>query len=339
MKTSLLDYDLPESLIAQHPCEPRDHARMLVVHRRPEAIEEDVFANVGRYLHPGDCLALNDTRVIRARLHGVKPTGGRVEVFLLHERRPGEWTALVRPSARIKPGTRVKIGGVEAEIGAKIADGQRAVHFDIPDVLAALEAFGEIPLPPYIHRDQGDPRDASQYQTIYAGAPGAVAAPTAGLHFTPEVFAKLEEMGVDRAFLTLHVGYGTFKPIHADELEMHTVAPEDFLLSEGAAAKLNGARERGGRIVAVGTTATRVLETQYADGGVQPGNGVTERYIYPPYTFRAVDVLQTNFHLPCSSLLALVCAFGGYELIMKAYRHAVEQKFRFYSYGDVMLIL
>lgn len=339
MKTSELNYNLPESLIAQHPCEPRDRARMLVVHRESETIEEDVFANLGSYLHQGDCLALNDTRVIRARLHGIKPTGGHVEVFLLHERSPGEWTALVRPSARVKPGTRVKIGGIEAEIGAKSEDGRRTVHFDVPDVLAALEAFGEIPLPPYIHRDQGDPRDVRQYQTIYAEAPGAVAAPTAGLHFTPEVFAKLEDKGVDKAFLTLHVGYGTFKPIHADELEAHSVAPEDFLLSEEAAAKLNSARGRGGRIAAVGTTATRALETQYANGRIQPGQGVTDRYIYPPYEFRAVDVLQTNFHLPCSSLLALVCAFGGYGLIMKAYRHAVEKQFRFYSYGDVMLIL
>ena len=340
MNTAELDYVLPPHLIAQHPCEKRDASRLLVVDRAAGSIQEDVYANVARYLRAGDCLVMNDTRVIRARLKGRKPTGGHVEVFLLHEESPGVWTALVRPSAKVKPGAEILLAhGHRVLAGEVLPEGRRRVRFDRPDILPLLEEAGEIPLPPYIRREHPEDGDLRRYQTVYASTPGAVAAPTAGLHFTPEVFASLEAAGVRRAMLTLHVGYGTFKPITADRLEDHYVDPEDFTFPETTARMLGETRARGGRIVAVGTTATRVLETQFQDGAYQPGEGTTDTYIFPPYTFKGVDVLQTNFHLPKSSLLALVFAFGGRSLILEAYRYAVEHEFRFYSYGDVMLIL
>ncbi|HNZ16752.1 MAG TPA: tRNA preQ1(34) S-adenosylmethionine ribosyltransferase-isomerase QueA [Candidatus Hydrogenedentes bacterium] len=340
MNTSELDYSLPEELIAQHPCEQRDESRLLVLDRASRAMTVDVFRSLPQYLRRGDCLVFNDTRVIRARLHGRKPTGGQVEVFLLHETGPGEWDALVRPSSKVKPGTPVKIAaGIEAVVGDRLPGGRRHVSFAQPDVLTVLEQAGEVPLPPYIRRDTPEASDLTRYQTIYANAPGAVAAPTAGLHFTRDVFRRLDECGVDRAFLTLHVGYGTFRPIQAERLEDHTLEPEPFTLTEETAAQLNRSRAAGGRITAVGTTVTRVLETQYQAGAYHPGTGETNRYIYPPYTFRAIDALQTNFHLPRSSLLALVCAFAGVDFVLEAYRFAVRERFRFYSYGDTMLIL
>ena len=340
MKTAELDYDLPEELIAQRPCEERDAARLLVLDRQAGTIREDVFRNVAAHLRGGDCLVLNDTRVIRARLHGHKPTGGQVEVFLLREEAPGAWTALVRPSARVKPGTRVEFAdGIEATVEDVLPNGQRRVQFDVPNIVGRLEDLGEIPLPPYVRRDHPDEVDEIRYQTVYARAPGAVAAPTAGLHFTDAVFASLTEAGVRRTALTLHVGYGTFRPIMANDLENHVVEKEDFWFPEETADTLNQVRAEAGRVVAVGTTATRVLETQYRDGAFRAGHGRTDRYLYPPYAFQAVDVLQTNFHLPRSSLLALVCAFADIEFVLEAYRYAVAHRFRFYSYGDTMLIL
>ncbi|MBW7863526.1 MAG: tRNA preQ1(34) S-adenosylmethionine ribosyltransferase-isomerase QueA [Candidatus Hydrogenedens sp.] len=340
MKTSELDYTLPAELIAQHPCPNRDGSRMLVVDRATGQITEDVYRNVASHLRPGDCMVLNDTRVIRARLHGRKATGGMVEVFLLREEAPGQWVALVRPSAKVKPGTAVHFAGdITATAGEVLPEGRRRVRFNRPDVLAALESVGEIPLPPYIHRDSPESADLTRYQTVYADHPGAVAAPTAGLHFTEEVFASLDARRVTRTRLTLHVGYGTFKPVSAETLEEHRVDPEEFEFPEETAARLNTVRAAGNRVVAVGTTVTRVLETRHDGDKYVPGCGLTNAYIYPPYTFKGVDALQTNFHLPKSSLLALVCAFAGRELVMAAYHHAVREKFRFYSYGDVMLIL
>lgn len=339
MDTAALDYTLPEELIAQRPCDPRDAARLLVLDRQTGEITTDIYRNVADYLAPGDCLVLNDTRVIRARLHGRKPTGGRVELFLLHEEAPGAWTALVRPSAKVKPGTEILLAeGQRARVGEDLQNGRRMVCFDRKDVLAVLESVGEVPLPPYIRREHPDDYDARRYQTVFASQPGAVAAPTAGLHFTDAVFARLDARGVRRVRLTLHVGYGTFKPITAARLEEHQVDPEEFVFAEEAAAALNETRAAGGRVVAVGTTAARVLETQHQAGQFVPGAGITSHYIYPPYEFRGVDVLQTNFHLPRSSLLALVCAFAGTGQVLEAYRFAVQQRFRFYSYGDVMLI-
>ena len=340
MKTSELDYDLPEDLIAQRPADKRDASRLMVLDRWDHSIRVDVFRNLACYLRTGDCLALNETRVIRARLFGHKATGGRVEIFLLHEESPGTWEALVRPSARVKPGTTIQVSeAVRATVGDVLPAGRRRVSFDRPDVLAILEQTGEVPLPPYIRREHPDDNDLTRYQTIFAKAPGAVAAPTAGLHFTPGVFDALDAAGVRRAYLTLHVGYGTFRPIQTDSVEEHALEPEEFDLPEATAAVLNETRARGGRVVAVGTTCTRVLETQYCDGAYRPGHGSTNHYIYPPYVFRGVDLLQTNFHLPRSSLLALVCAFAGRDFVLEAYRRAIEERFRFYSYGDVMLIV
>ena len=341
MKTDILDYSLPSKCIAQYPVEKRDASRLLVVDRQAGTFKEDEFAHIGQYLNPGDSLVLNDTRVIRARLQGHKPTGGKVEIFLLHEISPGEWEALVRPSARIKSGTIISIGNdsLHAVVNDPLPGGRRSVHFEESNVIARLEEAGEIPLPPYIHREDREPIDAERYQTVYAEHPGAVAAPTAGLHFTPELLDSLEHKGIHRTSLTLHVGYGTFKPVQVDRLEDHTVDPEDFDFPESTADLLNETRTAGHRVVAVGTTSTRVLETQFVDGAFRPGHGITKCYIFPPYPFRAVDTLITNFHLPKSSLLALVCAFGGTELILEAYRHAAKNDFRFYSYGDAMLVL
>ncbi len=340
MLTSDLDYDLPGRLIAQHPAARRDESRLLVVNRATGDFRADVFRNLGAYLRAGDCLVLNDTRVIRARLNAQKTSGGRIEIFLLRELKPGEWEALVRPSARVKPGATVLVGNrIEASVEEALPGGARRVCFAVPDVITALEAVGEIPLPPYIHRDKPEAVDAERYQTVFARTPGAVAAPTAGLHFTPELLTSLEHAGVSRATLTLHVGYGTFKPIQVDQLEDHSVDGEDFDLPIETADRLNATRASGGRVVAVGTTATRVLESQYRDGASRAGHGMTQLYIHPPYTFRAVDALITNFHLPRSSLLALVYAFAGTDLARAAYRYAVEQEFRFYSYGDAMLIV
>jgi S-adenosylmethionine:tRNA ribosyltransferase-isomerase len=334
MRSDALDFHLPEDQIAQEPRAERDTARMLVLDRATGAMTVDIYRNVADYLERGDCMVLNDTRVIRARLRGQKPTGGQVEVFLLHEDAPGLWTALVRPSATV-----IQLAeGAVVTVEELLPEGRRRVRFEQHDVLPLLEAAGEIPLPPYIHRDAPRDSDLRQYQTVYARQPGAVAAPTAGLHFTDRVFAALDARGVARAQLTLHVGYGTFKPVTVDDLARHTVDAEDFSLPPDTAALLNATREKGGRVVAVGTTSTRVLETQYRDGRFATGEGKTHCYIYPPYTFRGVDILQTNFHLPRSSLLALVCAFAGTELTLEAYRFAVGQGFRFYSYGDVMLI-
>jgi S-adenosylmethionine:tRNA ribosyltransferase-isomerase len=340
MRTAELDYDLPDRLIAQHPAPTRDRSRLLVVDRQSGAFTDGLFFELPARLDSGDCLVLNDTRVIRARLLATKPTGGRVEILLLRECGPGVWRALVRPSARVKKGTIVTIAdSLRAEIGEPAGEGTRAVRFERHDVLSMLETAGLVPLPPYIRRDQTEPADAERYQTVYASQPGAVAAPTAGLHFTPEVFARLDAAGVRRACLTLHVGYGTFRPVQTERIEEHRVEAEAFNLPAETALALNDTRTSGRRIVAVGTTSARVLETRFTGGAFRPGEGTTRLGIFPPYKFRGVDALLTNFHLPRSSLLALVCAFAGKDLTLGAYRHAIDREYRFFSYGDAMLIL
>jgi S-adenosylmethionine:tRNA ribosyltransferase-isomerase len=340
VKTDELDFHLPEELIAQRPSVRRDESRLLVVDRKTGGLTPVVFREIGSFLRSGDCLVMNDTRVIRARIEAHKPSGGKIEIFLLHEEAPGAWTCLMRPSAKVKPGTPLLLAeGITATAGDVLPDGKRRIHFDCENVIRELERIGRIPLPPYIHRDAEDPLDAERYQTVVARSPGAVAAPTAGLHYSPELLERLEAQGVSRACVTLHVGYGTFKPITVEDLAEHRVDPEDFELSPETAARLNTVRPAGGRVVAVGTTATRVLETQYHDGAFHPGSGQTNTYIHPPYTYGGVDVLQTNFHLPKSSLLALVAAFAGVELMREAYRFAIAERFRFYSYGDAMLIV
>jgi S-adenosylmethionine:tRNA ribosyltransferase-isomerase len=335
-----LDYILPEHLIAQKPAEQRDQSRLMIVDRRQETIALDIFSNLPGYLIPGDCLVMNDTRVIRARLRGHKPTGGRVELFLLRELGAGEWEALVKPSAKVADGTAIDLGGgVTARVFERICSRSRRVVFDRPDVLAILEARGEIPLPPYVHRDEASALDAERYQTVYAQHPGAVAAPTAGLHYTPALLEALQAKGIATASVTLHVGYGTFRPIETEQIEDHRLEAEHFEVPDETCRILDDTRAHGGRIVAVGTTVTRVLESRFDGTAYRPGSGETAHYIHPPYAFRAIDALQTNFHLPRTSLLALVYAFGGTELMRRAYREAIDAEFRFYSYGDTMLIL
>jgi S-adenosylmethionine:tRNA ribosyltransferase-isomerase len=335
-----LDYELPESLIAQHPAEQRDKSRLLVVNRADGSMTDAHFHDLPRFLQTDDRLVLNNTKVIHARLHARKGTGGKVELFLLHAREDGAWEALVRPSARVKPGTVVSIGdALKAEVADVLENGRRLVRFDRTDVLRVLEEAGEVPLPPYIRRDDEEASDRTRYQTVYAAQPGAVAAPTAGLHFTDGVFSALEAKGIARSTITLHVGYGTFKPVTVNRVEEHELDPEEFHVSDEAAKAINTTRADGGRIVAVGTTATRVLESQCVDGVVQAGDGRTGHYIYPPYEWRAVEALVTNFHLPRSSLFALVQAFAGKELAHEMYRHAIVERYRFYSYGDATLIL
>lgn len=341
MLLSELEYSLPEELIAQHPVKPRDSARLLIVNRKTQKIEEDVFRNIPDHLNPGDLLVLNDTKVIRARLFGKKEkTNGKVEIFLLRQISSHLWEALVNPSSRVPVGTKVLITKeVVAEVLDFMGSGKRKVLFSVPDILDYLERIGEVPLPPYIKRKHTTREDIVRYQTIYAKNPGSVAAPTAGLHYTNRVFKKLRRKGIDICFITLHVGYGTFRPITSERVEDHTLDPEQFYISEDVAELLNKKKKAGNKIVAVGTTVTRVLETQFREGKFYPGSGYTNKYIYPPYEFKSIDALQTNFHLPRSTLLALVYAFGGTELIKKAYEYAIEKRFRFYSYGDTMLIL
>lgn len=339
MRVSDLDYDLPEELIAQQPALRRDEARLLVVNRKNGSLHDAIFCDTPEFLRAGDCLVLNDTEVLRARLEGHKTAGGKVEIFLLRELDHG-WEALVRPSAKVAEGATVTVSkNVFATVLEGLPGGKRRVTFNVSDVIGMLKREGHIPLPPYIRRQEEDAGDSARYQTVYAARPGAVAAPTAGLHFTDDLFRSLEARGVDKVMLTLHVGYGTFKPIQTEDLEQHTVDAEDFELSEEAATQLEETRRSGGRIVAVGTTTARALETQLRDRKFQAGRGRTTKYIYPPYTFLGVDALITNFHLPRSSLLALVMAFAGRELVLEAYRHAVAKSYRFYSYGDAMLIV
>lgn len=340
MDISELDFDLPERLIAQEPAQRRDAARLLIVDRASGSLTDTTFAHLPEWIDAGDCLVLNDTQVIRARIHARKSTGGAVEILLLREIGDGTWRALLRPGAKVKPGTKLHLSeGVSATAGEILADGQRAIRFNRPDVLAVLERIGEVPLPPYIRREQPAPSDANRYQTVYAAYPGAVAAPTAGLHYTPELLANLRDRGAIIRHLTLHVGYGTFKPVTATDLADHRVDAEEFSIPEITAKAVNRARRSGKRVVAVGTTTTRVLESQLQDGELTAGAGETDLCIVPGHSFRAVDALQTNFHLPRSSLLALVAAFAGGDLILEAYRYAIAREFRFYSYGDTMLII
>ncbi len=341
MLTEELNYYLPQDRIAQHPVKPRDSSRLLIVDRDSGSIREDVFRNLHRYLNKGDVIVLNDTRVIHARLYGYKEkTGGKVEVFLLKQIGKHDWIALVKPSAKIPIGTRVIIhNDVVLEVRDFLGEGKRVVHYPEGNLLSIIQKIGIVPLPPYIRRETPEPDDRIRYQTVFARRSGSVAAPTAGLHYTNRVLKKLKERGIDVCFITLHVGYGTFKPITTEKVEQHSIDAEDFTISENTAILLNKKKSDGKRIVAVGTTVTRVLESQYINGKFRAGVGSTTKYIYPPYTFQAIDVLQTNFHLPRSSLLALVFAFAGKELVMKAYNYAIEHHFRFYSYGDTMLIL
>ena len=350
MRVADFDFDLPEALIAQAP-RPRGEARLLVVERAAGAWREARFRDLPSLLAPGDLVVANDTRVFPARLLGRRdPSGGAAECLLLERVDDAHWQALVHPGQKLKPGARLvfedpaRAPGVvlRAEVLARRFFGRRLVRLEAAGAVgvdAAVDALGHVPLPPYIHRPDTD-EDRRAYQTVFARARGSVAAPTAGLHFDDALVASLGGAGVGWATVTLHVGYGTFKPVRTETVEAHRVDAERFEIPAPTAEAIHAARGAGRRVVAVGTTTTRALESAATgDGLVAPGAGQTTLFIHPGYTFRIVDALVTNFHLPRSSLLMLVAAFGGRELVLAAYRHAIAERFRFYSYGDAMLIL
>ncbi|MGE5544015.1 MAG: tRNA preQ1(34) S-adenosylmethionine ribosyltransferase-isomerase QueA [Bacillota bacterium] len=337
------NFDLPADLIAQHPQSPRDHARLLVVDRNSKELRDLVFYQVAELLNDQDILVINETRVMAARLPGVKrDTGGRVEVLLL--RPEGEdWVCLGRPAKRMKPGSSIVFGGGKM-LGKVVADldfaGGKLIHFEgYDDFMKTVNEVGQVPLPPYINRAATD-SDVEDYQTVYAREYGSAASPTAGLHFTPQLLNRIEENGTEIIRLTLHVGLGTFRPVEVADIRKHVMHREFYELKDEEARKLNQARRQGKRIVAVGTTTVRTLETTFTSGErFQAGVGETGIFIYPGYSFKAIDALITNFHLPRSSLLMLVSAFGGIELIKEAYRHAIAKGYRFFSYGDAMIII
>ncbi|MGE5561228.1 MAG: tRNA preQ1(34) S-adenosylmethionine ribosyltransferase-isomerase QueA [Chloroflexota bacterium] len=339
MRVDEFDYDLPPELIAQVPVEPRDRSRLLVLHRQGGTIEHRHFYDLPQYLRVGDALVINETRVIPARLFGHKETGGKVEALLLRPMSDRVWEALVRPGRRLQPGTRIVFSD---ELAARVIDvlpgGNRLLDFEYSgDFAALLDRLGRVPLPPYITAELADPE---RYQTVYGRERGSAAAPTAGLHFTPELLAGIAAQGIDIVRLTLHVGIGTFRPVKVERLEDHVMHQEYYSVSAAAAARVNAARARGGRVVAVGTTSVRTLETVTDEQGVvHAGEGWTGIFIYPGYRYRAVDVMITNFHLPKSTLLMLVSAFAGRDRIMAAYAEAIAQRYRFFSFGDAMLIL
>ncbi len=341
MQISDFDYDLPTELIAQQPLERRDASRMLVLDRERQTLEDSVFEKLPEYLQPGDVMVLNNTRVFPARLIGQRdPSGGRVEVLLTREIEPANWEALVRPAQRLKNGDRLRFGDsqLRAEVLESSEKGMKLLRFENA---ALLEGVGQTPLPPYIKRPAGSSfADRERYQTVYARNKGAIAAPTAGLHFTEATIQALLERQIRIEEVTLHVGYGTFEPVRVDEIKDHTVAEERFQIGADAASTINAGRASGGRVIAVGTTTTRALESAAdSEGKVERRDGETGLTITPGYEFRAVDGLLTNFHLPRSSLLMLVSAFAGHAFTLNAYRHAVAERYRFYSYGDCMLVI
>jgi S-adenosylmethionine:tRNA ribosyltransferase-isomerase len=343
MKISDFDYELPEELIAQRPLADRDASRMLIVDRATQTWRDSAFKALPDLLSAGDVLVINNTRVFPARLHGNrKPSGGAVELLLLREMEPNVWEALTRPAKRLQTGAELEFadGAMQAEVIDEAPNGVRLIKFASREPIAeVIDRIGEAPLPPYIKRPTAElEADRARYQTIYAKDRGAIAAPTAGLHFTPDVFNQIKDRGIQVAEVTLHVGYGTFEPVRVADTAEHRVAAEWFSVSEDAATTINEARARGFRAVAVGTTTTRTLESASANQQVVAQSGFASLTIVPGYQFKAVDALLTNFHLPQSSLLMLVCAFAGREFALAAYRHAVEERYRFYSYGDCMLI-
>ncbi|MCR5508712.1 MAG: tRNA preQ1(34) S-adenosylmethionine ribosyltransferase-isomerase QueA [Lachnospiraceae bacterium] len=340
LKTSDFYFDLPEELIAQDPLEDRSSSRLLVLDKKTGAIRHDVFKNIGDHLKPGDCLVLNNTKVIPARLLGTKEdTGAHVEILLLKRRINDEWEAIVKPGRKLKPGARVSFGEglLRCEITDVIDEGNRIVRFFYDGIFEEiLDKLGQMPLPPYITHKL---KDRDRYQTVYARYDGSAAAPTAGLHFTKDLIGELEDKGIITAYVTLHVGLGTFRPVKADNITDHHMHSETYNISKEAADKINGAKENGGRIVCVGTTSCRTIESAADESGrVIPSSGETDIFIYPGYRFKALDCLITNFHLPESTLLMLVSALAGRENVLNAYRTAIEERYRFFSFGDAMFI-
>ena len=334
-------FELPEELIAQDPLEDRSSSRLLVLDRETGAMSHHVFREIEDFFNPGDCLVLNDTKVIPARLYGERAgTGGRVEVLLLKRRENDIWEALVRPGKKCRPGAKLTFGDgiLQAEVLETVEDGNRLIHFTYEGIFEEiLDKLGEMPLPPYITHKL---TDKNRYQTVYAKNEGSAAAPTAGLHFTEELLERITNKGVHVVFVTLHVGLGTFRPVKEENVLEHHMHSEVYSVSAEAAEKINSAKAAGGRVFCVGTTACRTLESASdGDGRVQAGSGSTEIFIYPGYSFKVLDALITNFHLPESTLVMLVSALAGRENVMNAYAAAIREKYRFFSFGDAMLVL
>ena len=339
MKRTDFSFDLPEELIAQTPLQRRDGSRLLHLDKHTGAVEHGHFYDLPRYLKPGDCLVLNDSRVLPARLIGSRASGGSVELVLLRDLGDGKWECLSRPGRKTKPGTELFFG--EGELRATVLEvaegGNRIVQFHYEGIfLEVLERLGKMPLPPYIREEL---QDAERYQTVYSRELGSAAAPTAGLHFTKELLAQIEAMGVNIAYVTLHVGLGTFRPVKEEEIEDHPMHAEFCIVPERTARLVTDTKKAGGRIVSVGTTSCRTLESFAREGGtLEPCSGWTDIFIYPGYRFKCVDALVTNFHLPESTLIMLVSALAGREHVLNAYRIAVEERYRFFSFGDAMFI-
>jgi len=341
LTTEDFDFDLPEELIAQTPLEKRDSSRLLVLDRETGQIADKHFDEIIDELNSGDALVMNDTRVLPARLYGEKPeTGGHLEVLLLNNTQGDEWETLIKPARRAKVGTQIVFGDgrLRAEVKKELEHGGRIVEFSYEGIfLENLESLGEMPLPPYIKERLEDPE---RYQTVYAKENGSAAAPTAGLHFTPELLEKIAAKGVRLVYLTLHVGLGTFRPVSVDNIAEHQMHSEFYRLTEEAAAELNEVRDNGGKIIAVGTTSIRTLETigTKFNGEIKADSGWTDIFITPGYEFKIVQAFSTNFHLPKSTLVMLVSAFAGREKTLAAYHHAIEERYRFFSFGDAMFV-
>ena len=341
MNTADFDFDLPEELIAQVPLEKRDSSKLLILDREKHSMVDSHFDHIIDQLHPGDALVMNNTRVLPARLYGYKPeTNGHVELLLLKNTQGDQWEVLAKPAKRLRVGAKVEFGDgrLKATVVEELEQGGRIVEFSYEGIfLEVLESLGEMPLPPYIHEKL---EDRERYQTVYAKENGSAAAPTAGLHFTEDLLQKIEAKGVHLVYLTLHVGLGTFRPVSVDNLEEHEMHSEYYQFSQEAADTLNQVKAKGGRVVAVGTTSIRTLETigNKFDGQLQADAGWTNIFIKPGYDFKVVDAFSTNFHLPKSTLVMLVAAFAGRDFVLEAYRHAVEERYRFFSFGDAMFL-
>ncbi|MGO5987277.1 tRNA preQ1(34) S-adenosylmethionine ribosyltransferase-isomerase QueA [Streptococcus pyogenes] len=341
MNTNDFDFELPEELIAQTPLEKRDSSKLLIIDHRQKTMVDSHFDHIIDQLNPGDALVMNNTRVLPARLYGEKPdTHGHVELLLLKNTQGDQWEVLAKPAKRLKVGSQVNFGDgrLKATIIDELEHGGRIVEFSYDGIfLEVLESLGEMPLPPYIHEKL---KDAERYQTVYAKENGSAAAPTAGLHFTTDLLKKIEAKGVHLVYLTLHVGLGTFRPVSVDNLDEHDMHSEFYSLSEEAAQILRDVKQAGGRVVAVGTTSIRTLETigSKFQGDIQADSGWTNIFIKPGYQFKVVDAFSTNFHLPKSTLVMLVSAFAGRDFVLEAYRHAVDEKYRFFSFGDAMFV-
>lgn len=340
MKTKDFDYPLPERLIAQDPLEDRAGSRLMVLKKETGEVSHRSFRDIKEYLKPEDCLVLNNTKVIPARLIGEKEgTGAKIELLLLKRKEDNVWETLVKPGKKARPGTKLQFGGgiLKGEILGMAEEGNRLVQFSYQGIFEEiLDTLGQMPLPPYITHQL---KDKNRYQTVYARHQGSAAAPTAGLHFTKELLGEIEEMGTAIAYVTLHVGLGTFRPVKAEDVDSHHMHSEFYSIEPKEAEKINRAKETGGRIICVGTTSCRTVESAAENGRVKAGSGNTEIFIYPGYQFRILDALITNFHLPQSTLLMLVSALAGREHVLAAYKEAVNQEYRFFSFGDAMLIV